>query len=77
MRLCTLCHPHKSFTNKGWYTHMARKHKTKPCPHPFCPEILTEAQVLEHLEKEHPEWKMADGRFVFEVLSEVCPKDIS
>lgn len=90
MRLCLLCHPHKKFTNKGWYTHMARMHKgviagtvkingenadfqvlaSVPCPHPFCKEVLTEAQVQAHLESQHPDWKRGDGRYVFEVAEE-------
>jgi len=99
MRICLECHPHKSFTNKGWYTHMARKHKmvrprdvydalirpeqvkgsiraafgTVPCPHPFCREVISEIDVLTHLEKEHPDWKKADGRFVFDVEGSVRP----
>lgn len=73
MRLCLLCHPHKKFTNKGWYTHMAVVHhiySARPCPHPFCKDVLTEAQVQAHLESQHPDWKRGDGRYVFEVAEE-------
>ncbi len=70
MRVCLLCHPHKNYTNKGWYTHMATIHgirSARACPVPHCHTVLSEGDLQAHLEAEHLDWKLSDGRFVFEV----------
>ena len=38
------------------------------CPVPFCHYRSTPESVRDHLESKHPEWRMSDGRFVFEVV---------
>ena len=37
------------------------------CPVPFCTYKSAPESVRGHLENKHPEWRMSNGRFVFEV----------
>lgn len=71
MIACPYCPGNPKFTNEGFRVHMGKLHKDKllrPCPVPGCTEKVRDVRA--HAEDNHPEWKLGDGRFVWEVLDE-------
>jgi len=43
--------------------------ESKPCPVPGC--HLEAPDLEEHLSQSHPEWRLSNGRWVFEVENDV------